>query len=335
LEIGSTMILAADIGGTKVNLALFQQESDHLELVDSAKFDSRKYSGLEEILDEFCQKNHPKIEKAGFGIAGPVKDGKCDVTNLPWMVDVESLKKQLGLESVWLINDLAAMACAIPFLPETDFDVMQEGNPEERGRIAILAAGTGLGEAFLVPDQKGRYLILDTEGGHCDFSPRTKLEIELLLHLTEKFGRTSIERVLSGPGLNNIYRFLIESDLYEEPVWLTEEFQENDPGLVITKHGLENKSPACHKALEMFVSLYGAIAGNLALQLLTRGGLYIGGGIAPKILPLLKSGLFMESFYSKGRFKSFMRDFPVKVILNDHASLIGVAHYALGDKFAR
>lgn len=329
------MILAADIGGTKVNLALFRQEDDDLKLVDSAKFDSQKYSSLEEILDEFFQVEYPEIERAGFGIAGPVKDGKCEVTNLPWVVDVENLKKRLGLESVWLINDLAAMACAIPFLPEADFDVMQAGSSKEGGRIGVLAAGTGLGEAFLVPDQNGRYLILDTEGGHCDFSPRTKLEIELLLHLTEKFGRTSIERVLSGRGLDNIYRFLIERGLFEEPAWLTRELQENDPGLVITENGLDNKSPGCHKALEMFVTFYGAIAGNLALQLLTRGGLYIGGGIAPKILPLLKSGLFMEAFYSKGRFKSFMREFPVKVILNDHASLIGVAHYALGDKFAR
>ncbi len=153
------MILAADIGGTKVNLALFRQENNHLELVESAKFESRKYSGLEEILDEFCQKKHPELERAGFGIAGPVIDGKCDVTNLPWVVDVESLKKRLGLESVWLINDLAAMACAVPFLPEAELHVLQGGQPEEGGRVAVLAAGTGLGEAFLLPDQSGRYLI--------------------------------------------------------------------------------------------------------------------------------------------------------------------------------
>lgn len=329
------MILAADIGGTKVNLALFQQKNDHLELVESAKFDSQKYSGLEDILDEFCQGEHPELERAGFGIAGPVKDGKCDVTNLPWSVDVESLKKRLGIDSVWLINDLAAMACAVPFLEDDEREILQEGKPEAGGRIGVLAAGTGLGEAFLFPDQSGRYLILDSEGGHCDFSPRTELEIELLQFLTEKFGRTSIERVLSGPGLHNIYQFLVGRHSYEEPSWLTEELQDSDPGVVITKNGLSNKSPACEKALEMFVSLYGAIAGNLALQLLTRGGLYIGGGIAPNILPLIKSGLFMESFYSKGRFKSLMREIPVKVILNDKASLFGAAHYALGEKFAR
>lgn len=329
------MILAADIGGTKVNLALFRQKEGQLELMDSAKFDSRKYSGLEDILDEFYQDKHPEVERAGFGIAGPVKDGKCEVTNLPWKVDVERLKKRLGLEPVWLINDLAAMACAVPFLPEAELEVLQAGKTEAGGRIGVIAAGTGLGEAFLLPDQSGRYLILDSEGGHCDFSPRTDLEIELLRFLTEKFGRTSIERVLSGPGLHNIYQFLVECHSFGEPSWLTRELAENDPGVVITKYGLENKSTACEKALELFVALYGAIAGNLALQFLTRGGLYIGGGIAPNILPLIKSGLFMDSFCSKGRFKSFMREIPVKVILNDKASLFGVAHYALGDKFAR
>ncbi len=239
------MILAADIGGTKVNLALFRQKDSHLEWVDSAKFESQKYSGLEEILDEFCQAKHPKLERAGFGIAGPVKDGKCDVTNLPWVVDVESLKKRLGLEPVWLINDLAAMACAVPFLPDAELDVLQEGALKEGDRIAVIAAGTGLGEAFLLPDESGRYLVLDSEGGHCDFSPRTNLEMELLLFLTEKFGRTSIERVLSGPGLHNIYQFLTERHSFEEPSWLTRELQENDPGEVITNHGFVRKSPSC------------------------------------------------------------------------------------------
>ena len=329
------MILVADIGGTKVNLALFRQKDGHLEWVDSAKFKSQKYSGLEEILDEFFQAKQPELERAGFAIAGPVKDGICDVTNLPWLVNVESLKKRLGLESVWLINDLAAMACAVPFLPAAELDVLQEGSLKEEGRVAVLAAGTGFGEAFLVPDENGRYLILDSEGGHCDFSPRTKLEIELLNYLTKKFGRTSIERVLSGPGLYNIYQFLTEHHSFKEPSWLTQELRENDPGVVITKNGLEGKSPSCEKALEMFVSLYGAIAGNLALLFLTRGGLYIGGGIVQKILPLIKNGLFMESFHSKGRFEPLMREIPVKVILNDQASLIGMAHYILSDKFAR
>ena len=329
------MILAADIGGTKVNVALFREEQGQLELVDEGTFKSREYDGLEAILDEFCQKEHPKIECAGFGIAGPVKDGKCEVTNLPWVVDVEHLKRQLGLEPVWLINDLAAMACSVPFLQDDELEVLQMGQGSDDGRMAVLAAGTGLGEAFLLPDGSGRYLLLDSEGGHCDFAPRNELEMELLQYLNEKFGRTSIERVLSGPGLNNIYQFLKQGPSFEEPPWLADEIEKGDPGVVITQNGLQRKSPICEKALEVLVSLYGAIAGNLALQLLTRGGLYIGGGIAPKILPLIKSGLFMESFSSKGRFKSLMREIPVKVILNDKASLYGVAHYALGGKFLR
>jgi glucokinase len=329
------MILAADIGGTKVNLALFRQANDHLEQVDEARFESQKYSGLEDILNEFCQKEHPQIGRAAFGIAGPIKEGVCDVTNLPWVVDVKNLKKQLGLESVWLINDLAAMACAVPFLQDSELEVLQRGQGMEEGRVAVIAAGTGLGQAFLIPDGTGRYLLIDSEGGHCDFAPRAELEMELLDFLNQKLGRTSIEQVLSGPGLYNIYQFLIECHSFEEPPWLAQEIKEGDPGEVITQNGLQGKSPACAKALEMLVSLYGAIAGDLGLQLLTRGGLYIGGGIAPKILPLIKSGLFMESFYSKGQFKPFMREIPVKVILNEKASLLGLAHYALGDKFVR
>ena len=329
------MILAADIGGTKVNLALFQEANGRLEGVSEATFESRQYPGLGAILDEFCQNGHPKIERAGFGIAGPVKNGKCDVTNLPWVVDVENIKKQLGLEPVWLINDLAAMACALPFLQNDELDVLQEGREEEGGRMAVIAAGTGLGQAFLLPDGRGQFLLLDSEGGHCDFPPRNELEMELLQYLNQKYGRTSIERVLSGPGLHNIYQFLIERHSYEEPSWLAQEIQNADPGVVITQNGLSRKSPACEKALEELVSFYGAIAGNVALQLMTRGGLYIGGGIAPKILPFIKSGLFMESFHSKGRFKSFMREIPVKVILNDKASLLGAAQYALGEKFVR
>lgn len=329
------MILAADIGGTKVNLALFRWENNHLERVNEAKFESRKYSGLEAILDEFFQKDRPRIERAGFGVAGPIREGRCDVTNLPWVVDVESLKRQLKLEAVWLINDLAAMACAAPFLPDSELEELQEGRKEEDGRIAVVAAGTGLGQAFLLPDGMGRFLPLDSEGGHCDFPPRNELEMELLQFLNQKYGRTSIERVLSGPGLYNIYQFLNERYSYEELPWLIQEIEEGDPGGVITQNGLERKSPACEKALEMLVSLYGAVAGNLALQFMTRGGLYIGGGIAPRILSVMKSGLFMESFHSKGRFKSFMREIPVKVILNDKASLQGAAHYALGKKIAR
>ncbi len=329
------MILAGDIGGTKVNLALFERKDNDLKKVHEAKFKSANYSGLGPILDEFCRKKHPKVEQAGFGIAGPVHDGRCDVTNLPWVVDVKDLKEQLQLKDVWLINDLAATACAVPFLQDDEVAVLQAGKEVKDGRIAVIAAGTGLGEAFLMPDAEGRYLILDAEGGHCDFAPRTELQTKLLLHLKEKFGRVSLERVLSGPGLHNIYQFLNEYHSYIEPDWLTEELRDGDPGVVITRCGLEKSAPACEKALKVFTSIYGAAAGNLALQVLSRGGVYVGGGIAPKILPLIKTGTFMDAFVAKGRFQPFMEQVPVKVILNDTAAPIGAAPHSLGEKFAR
>jgi len=329
------MILAGDIGGTKVNLALFERKGKGLEKVHEAKFESAKYSGLNQILEEYCRKKLPELKQAGFGIAGPVKEGRCEVTNLPWVVDVKDLKEQLQMEDVWLINDLAATACAVPFLKDTEVDVLQAGAEVADGRIAVIAAGTGLGEAFLMPDGQGRYLILDAEGGHCDFAPRTELQTKLLLHLKEKFGRVSLERVLSGPGLHNIYQFINEYHCFIEPDWLTEELRIGDPGVVITRCGLEKSASACEKALKVFVSIYGAAAGNLALQVLSRGGVYVGGGIAPKILPLIKTETFMDAFLAKGRFQPFMEEVPVKVILNDKAALLGAAHYALGEKFAR
>ncbi|MFQ5451553.1 MAG: glucokinase [Nitrospinaceae bacterium] len=329
------MILAGDIGGTKVNLALFQEKDGRLERRDDAKYESRKFSGLEEILEDYCKQTQPALERAGFGIAGPVKDGKCEVTNLPWSVDANHLKGRLDLDAVWLINDLAATACAVPFLGSQEVEVLQAGTGEADQRVAVLAAGTGLGEAFLLPEGNGRYRILDSEGGHCDFAPRTKTESDLLLYLIEKFGRASIERILSGPGLSNLYQFVKGYFDIAEPAWLTREFREGDAGEVITRNGLAHKSPACERALDLFVSIYGAVAGNLALQFLTGGGVFIGGGIAPKIISLMKNGSFLSSFLSKGRFQSYMSRVPVKVILNDKAALLGVAHYAIGQKFVR
>ncbi|MEE9259431.1 MAG: glucokinase, partial [Nitrospinaceae bacterium] len=216
-----------------------------------------------------------------------------------------------------------------------ELSVLQAGNAAEEGRIAVVAAGTGMGQAFLIPDGRGRYVVLDSEGGHCDFAPRHKLEADLLQFLLGSLERVSVERVLSGAGLFGIYRFVKEYFSLEEPEWLARELEENDPGVVVTRNGMEKKSPACEKALDLFVSLYGAMAGNLALQFLSSGGVYIGGGIAPKIVSRIKSGGFMEAFLSKGRFRPFLETVPVKVILNDRASLLGAAHYALGKKFVR
>jgi len=327
------MILAADIGGTKVNLALFQEERETLRLAEEATFSSKRYSGLEDILREFLANTGAVVRQACCGIAGPVKEGRCQVTNLPWVVEIKKLQALLGTDAVWLINDFAAMASAVPFLDGKDIEVLQEGRPDLGGRIAVIGAGTGLGQAFLVPDGNGRYIIVDTEGGHCDFSPRNPIEAELLQFLLKKFDRISIERALSGPGLLHIYQFVNHYNSFVEPEWLTKEMSENDPAAVIAGNRLKN--PACKMALEMFVTLYGAVAGNLALQIMSRGGVFIGGGIAPKIASLMTGGLFMEAFLSKGRFRSFMGEVPVKMVMNDKAPLLGAAHYALGKKFRR
>ena len=263
------MILAGDIGGTKVNLALLGEESGKLKPAEEARFESRRYTGLEGILEEYFHGTGREFEMACFGIAGPVKDGICRVTNLPWSVEAETLKKKLGLDSIWLINDLAAMACSVPFLDASELSVLQAGNAAEEGRIAVVAAGTGMGQAFLIPDGRGRYVVLDSEGGHCDFAPRHKLEADLLQFLLGSLERVSVERVLSGAGLFGIYRFVKEHFSLEEPEWLVRELEENDPGAVVTRNGMEKKSPACEKALDLFVSLYGAVAGNLALQFLS------------------------------------------------------------------
>lgn len=310
------MILAGDIGGTKVNLALF----DGKKRVREKRYESRNFSGVEKILDEFLGGNDSKIEKACFGVAGPVVDGKCRLTNISWQVETECLKENLGVESVWLINDLAATAYAIPILSAESFAVIQAGVPENDAMISVISAGTGLGQAFLIPEKKGRHIVMDSEGGHCDFSPRNELEAELLFFLQKKYSRVSIERVLSGPGLLDIYKFFKTKHSELEAI---------DFPATIVERAIAKTSPICEKTVELFISLYGALAGNLALQYLSKGGVYLGGGIAPKIVPLLQEGGFMEAFLSKGRFEKYLSEIPVKVVMDESAPLLGAAQHAL------
>jgi glucokinase len=329
------MILAGDIGGTSVKLALLKHESGNLKQIKECSFNSKDYPGLEPILLEFFENRKISVDQACLGVAGPVENGKCTVTNLQWIVKVGSLKKILEIDNVWLINDLAAMACSIPFLQKSELEILQQGDGDTSDRVAVIAAGTGLGQAFLIPDSTDRYLVIDSEGGHCDFPFNDGIERDLLHFLQSQFGRVSIERVLSGNGLSQIYQFLKKNHSIDEPEWLSHELKENDQGSVITIYGLNGKSETCKKALDLFISFYGRVAGNLALQFRAKGGVYIGGGIAPKIISKLKSGNFMESFLSKGRFQNFMKTIPVKVIMNEKASLLGAAQYALGNKFIR
>ncbi len=314
--LNDTMILAGDIGGTKVNLALFENKTCAVK----KRYESRNFSGIEEILNDFLKGIDTKLERACFGVAGQVIEGNCRLTNLAWQVETKRLRKSLGMDAVWLINDLAATAYAIPFLEPDAFAIIQTGTPVSKARISVASAGTGLGQAFLVPDKNGKYVIVDSEGGHYDFPPRNELESELLFFLKKKYSRISIERVLSGPGLLDIYKFFITKHAEHEAV---------DFPATIVERAIAKTCPVCEKTVELFISLYGALAGNLALQYLSKGGVYLGGGIAPKIVPLLQEGGFIEAFLAKGRFEKYLSEIPVKVVMDESAPLLGAAQYAL------
>lgn len=327
------MILAGDIGGTKTVIGLFEAVDNRLHVLRKETFPSRNYSVFEEILNQFMGPgSRPPLHVACFGVAGPVIEGKSKATNLPWELDERRLAEALRVPRVKLLNDLEAAACGMLHLEPADICVLQSGLPR-KGNIAVIAAGTGLGEAILYWDGNC-YHPIATEGGHADFAPRSDLEIELLRYLQRECGRVSYERVLSGPGLFNIYRFLRDSGIAPEPEWLRQRIAADDPGAVISEAGLTGDDPLCTQALDLFVSVYGAEAGNLALKAFALGGVYVGGGIAPKILvgarrhvPL--QGTFTNAFSDKGRFAELLQSIEVKVALNPRAPLIGAAHYGL------
>src|SRR5574337_1609938 len=322
------MILAGDIGGTKTVIGLFEETSTGLQAIREETFPSQSYVSLEAILNQFMGPgSRPPLHAACFGVAGPVIEGTSRATNLPWELDERSLAEAFRLPRVKLLNDLEATAYGMLHLDPTDLYVLQPGLPR-KGSIAVIAAGTRLGEAILYWDGT-RYHPMATEGGHTDFGPRSDLEVELCRYLQREYGHVSYERVLSGPGLFNIYRFLRDSGITLEPEWLRTRIAEDDAGAVISEIGLAGDDPLCTKALELFVSVYGAEAGNLALKAFAIGGVYIGGGIAPKILPKLQDGTFTRAFANKGRFAELLRSIEVKVALNPRTPLLGAAHYGL------
>ncbi len=323
-----TTILAGDIGGTKTVIGLFSEVGNRLHAIREETFPSQSYGSLDAILDQFLGPgSRPPLRMACFGVAGPVIDGKSKVTHLPWMLDEHRLAEVLDIPHVKLLNDLEVTAYGMFHLEPTDLYVLQPGSLC-KGNVAVIAAGTGLGEAILYWDG-ARYHSMATEGGHADFAPRSDLEIELLRYLRREYGRVSYERVLSGPGLFNIYRFLRDSGVASEPEWLRTRITEEEPGAVISAIGLTGDEPLCTQALDLFVSVYGAEAGNLALKAFAIGGVYVGGGIAPKILPALQDGTFTRAFTDKGRFADLLRSIEVKVALNLRAPLLGAAHYGL------
>ncbi len=269
----------------------------------------------------------PTIAAACFGVPGPVVDGRCVTTNLPWEVDERSLAKAIPTRRVKLLNDLEAAGYGVLALPTGEFAPIQAGRAR-KGNMVLIAAGTGLGEAILVWDG-ARHRVIASEGGHADFAPRNDLEIDLLRFVQKEFGHASYERVLSGPGLHNIYRFLRDSGRAPEPQWLRDRMEREDPSAVVSEVGLAGGHPLCERALELFVSLYGSEAGNLALKALAVGGVFIGGGIAPKIRAKLADGRFLAAFCDKGRYRDLMRSMPVHLVLNPRAPLLGAAHVAL------
>lgn len=322
------LVLAGDIGGTKTHLALFSVDGEKLRSESLRTFPSTRYSGLVPVLQEFLAGDQNKIDSACFGIAGPVVDDKVKTPNLPWMIDMVELRRALKLDSVSLLNDLEAGAYGIFTLGDDEFYTLNAATMRKSGNKALIAAGTGLGQAILYSDGH-RFHPLASEGGHADFAPRDELEIELLRYLIDRFGHVSYERVLSGPGLHNIYRFFKEKRGMAEPKFLAERFAAgNDPGAVISQAALANEAEICVHSLALFVSLYGAEAGNLALRAKSVRGLYVGGGIAPKILAKLKDGSFMRAFIDKGRYTDFLAAVPVQMVLNDQAALRGAAYYA-------
>ncbi|MFQ5881009.1 MAG: glucokinase [Candidatus Methylomirabilales bacterium] len=321
------MILAGDIGGTKTNLAFFSEEGGRLISVTQESFPSKDYPSLEAVVREFAGGASLSEVSAAFGVAGPVLGGRCEATNLPWVIDARALESAFGLKTVAVINDIVVTAYGIAALKPEELSVLNEGEPQPGGNMALIAAGTGLGQAILFWDGRA-YRASASEGGHTDLAPRNALEIELLQYLLTKFGRVSYERVLSGPGIVNIYSFLKEAGHGQEPEWLAEKLQGQDPSVVITEVAMRGECDLCVKTLHLFVSLYGAEAGNLALKAMATGGLYIGGGIAPKVLDWLRDGTFMAAFTDKGRLSPLLRSMPVRVILNEKTALLGAAQYA-------
>ena len=321
------MFLAGDIGGTKTNLAIYAYENGVLEAQRAASFASRDYATLTEIVLAFLGPGSP-IRHACFGVAGPVKERRVQVTNLPWIVDAAALQAQLAFQQVSLLNDLEANAYGIATLrPGEIVSINPDADPLQVGNRALIAAGTGLGEAGLMWDGVA-HRPFSSEGGHASFAPSDSLGDELLMFLRQEFGHVSWERVLSGMGMRNLYRFFRQRSGQPEPDWLAEQIRTGDLGAAVSVAGLAGTDPVCVDTVDCFTRNYGAEAGNLALKMLALGGVYIGGGIAPKMMVKMQSPLFLESFTHKGRLSPLLRTTPVYVILNDKTALQGAAWFA-------
>ena len=322
-------ILAGDIGGTKSILAIFEKEGDRLNVTAREQFASREFSDLTDVIALFLEKTGvTKIDAAVLGIAGPVIGGVCRTTNLPWVIETQTLQRQLGTSGVKLLNDLEATAYGMLCLDESQFVSLNPDAVAADANRAVIAAGTGLGEALLYRGGDGFHPV-GTEGGHTDFAPVTPQQDRLLHWLRSRYpSHVSVERVLSGPGIYTLYRFLAESGFAPEPGFMQELPEDADPSAMVSKGALEYKDPLCSETLRLFTEIYGQEAGNLVLKILALGGVYIGGGIAPKILPFLQEDTFLDAFVHKGRFEPLLRQVEVKVSLEPETALTGAAQYA-------
>ena len=322
-----TAVLAGDIGGTKTRIGCFRRGENRPKALAICTYASRETAGIEEILADFIERHQFPGQRACFGIAGPIRNGACRPTHLSWEVSAARIRQRFGWRNVCLINDLEATALAVPLLQDNERCNLNPASVQVRSTIGVIAPGTGLGQAILVPN-RDRWIPVSTEGGHVDFAPANEDQVDLWRCLRTRYGHVSLERVLSGAGLVNIYAWLKKLRVISEPFWLVQALAEDDPARVISRAALEKRYEPCVKALNIFVSIFGSAAGNLALTAGATGGVYLGGGIAPQILPVLQEGGFMESFLAKGRFKQYLEAIPVYAILNDQAALIGAADCA-------
>ncbi|MFM8830782.1 MAG: glucokinase [Spartobacteria bacterium] len=322
------LILAGDIGGTKTNLALFGVAGNSLSILREQRFPSTGYPGLNAMIREFLGHDAPPVLAAGFGVPGVVSDGRAKPTNLTWGVDAAEIAGEFGIPHVMVLNDLEANAHGIAHLKASDFAVVQKGAPNAKGNRCVVSPGTGLGQAGLYWDGR-KHHVWACEGGHADFAPRNDLEIALLQYLIKQFGHVSAERVASGMGIENIYKFLRDTGRGTELPAVAEKMKETDAGVVISKYANSGECPMCAKTLDIFVNCLGAEASNMALKTMSTGGVFLGGGIPAKLLSHIQSVAFLHAFNDKGRLSSVMENMPVLVILNDQAALLGAAYHAL------
>ena len=327
LSAAENCVLAGDIGGTKTRLGLFAVDAGGPRSLATITYPSKEAAGLEEMISDILRRHEVPVAAACFGIACPVVGGACRPTNLNWSVSEVRLRRQFGWPAVELLNDLAATALAAPRLDPALLTSLNAGQVQAGGNMALVAPGTGLGQALLIPD-RGGYRAVASEGGHADFAPTDDAEVGLWRFLHQRFGHVSIERVLSGQGLVNIFDWLRSGEDGEPSPAVRDVMTSGDPAAAVTRHAMDGEDALCAAALQRFCRIFGAVAGNLALTGMATGGVYLGGGIPPKILPALQAAAFMEGFTAKGRFSDFMKAIPVRVIREDSAALLGAARRA-------